>query len=276
MPPLVPVRPAGDRVMIAPCADPAEEARLIASEIRDLVGGVDSVSVDEARARKPGEYAFSDIAVLARTRAVRAALLPALLDAGLPLHMGVHAPLSDEEPFRSVVAALRLALNPVTWWPGGFCPGAGNAGHGARARPLAFPRGGGGRHLRRPGPRLRPDRHPRPLGARNRAGGRRRPCRRRAARNRPGIVSFARIAVHAGKRGAARAAKGRPADFSRRKGLEFPVVFIAGAEEGITPLDDDRGVDMSEERRLFYVAMTRARDALLIAYSARQEPRAAS
>lgn len=51
--------------------------------------------------------------------------------------------------------------------------------------------------------------------------------------------------------------------FHAAKGLEFPVVFIAGAEEGITPLDRD-GIDLEEERRLFYVAMTRAKDELQI------------
>ncbi|GHU07369.1 DNA helicase [Spirochaetia bacterium] len=55
------------------------------------------------------------------------------------------------------------------------------------------------------------------------------------------------------------------------KGLEFPVVFIAGAEDGIIPharsLEDGEDGDVSpieEERRLFYVAITRARDKLFI------------
>lgn len=54
--------------------------------------------------------------------------------------------------------------------------------------------------------------------------------------------------------------------FHAAKGLEFPVVFIAGAEEGITPLDRD-DVDLEEERRLFYVAMTRAEDELQISFT---------
>ncbi|WP_234572756.1 UvrD-helicase domain-containing protein [Rhodohalobacter sp. 614A] len=54
--------------------------------------------------------------------------------------------------------------------------------------------------------------------------------------------------------------------FHAAKGLEFPVVFIVGAEEGITPLDRD-GIDIEEERRLFYVAMTRAEDELQITSS---------
>ena len=52
------------------------------------------------------------------------------------------------------------------------------------------------------------------------------------------------------------------------KGLEFPVVFIAGAEEGLIPharaVDEGGDAAVEEERRLFYVAITRARDKLLI------------
>lgn len=51
------------------------------------------------------------------------------------------------------------------------------------------------------------------------------------------------------------------------KGLEFPVVFIAGAEEGLIPHQrsvDENGGNVEEERRLFYVAITRAREKLVI------------
>lgn len=51
------------------------------------------------------------------------------------------------------------------------------------------------------------------------------------------------------------------------KGLEFDVVFIAGCEEGIIPharaLEEGEG-NLEEERRLFYVALTRARRRLVI------------
>ncbi|MDR2144583.1 MAG: UvrD-helicase domain-containing protein, partial [Treponema sp.] len=53
------------------------------------------------------------------------------------------------------------------------------------------------------------------------------------------------------------------------KGLEFPVVFLAGAEDGISPHTrslegEDPAGSLEEERRLFYVAITRARDKLYI------------
>jgi DNA helicase-2/ATP-dependent DNA helicase PcrA len=54
------------------------------------------------------------------------------------------------------------------------------------------------------------------------------------------------------------------------KGLEFPVVFVVGMEEGIFPhsasLRDDHGIE--EERRLCYVGMTRAMERLTLSWAA--------
>jgi DNA helicase-2/ATP-dependent DNA helicase PcrA len=53
------------------------------------------------------------------------------------------------------------------------------------------------------------------------------------------------------------------------KGLEFPVVFVVGLEEGILP--HSRSMDdiysLEEERRLFYVGITRAKERLYITYT---------
>jgi superfamily I DNA/RNA helicase len=49
------------------------------------------------------------------------------------------------------------------------------------------------------------------------------------------------------------------------KGLEFPTAFIVGVEEGLLPFTlPDRPVDIEEERRLFFVGMTRAKDDLFL------------
>lgn len=54
------------------------------------------------------------------------------------------------------------------------------------------------------------------------------------------------------------------------KGLEFDVVFIVGLEEGLFPHEKDPNVSLEEfeeERRLFYVALTRAREKLYLSYA---------
>jgi DNA helicase-2/ATP-dependent DNA helicase PcrA len=53
------------------------------------------------------------------------------------------------------------------------------------------------------------------------------------------------------------------------KGLEFPVVFVAGLEEGVFPHQAAArdGRDVEEERRLCYVAMTRAMERLTLSYA---------
>jgi DNA helicase-2/ATP-dependent DNA helicase PcrA len=56
------------------------------------------------------------------------------------------------------------------------------------------------------------------------------------------------------------------------KGLEFPVVFVTGLEEGVLPhnrsLEDAE--QMAEERRLMYVGLTRAEDRLFLTYAFRR------
>jgi DNA helicase-2/ATP-dependent DNA helicase PcrA len=54
------------------------------------------------------------------------------------------------------------------------------------------------------------------------------------------------------------------------KGLEFPLVVVAGLEEGLLPhaSSQDDPAELEEERRLFYVALTRARDQVLLTAAA--------
>jgi DNA helicase-2/ATP-dependent DNA helicase PcrA len=56
------------------------------------------------------------------------------------------------------------------------------------------------------------------------------------------------------------------------KGLEFPVVFITGLEDGLLPHSRsfDEPEEMAEERRLAYVGLTRAKDRLFLTYAFRR------
>jgi len=54
------------------------------------------------------------------------------------------------------------------------------------------------------------------------------------------------------------------------KGLEYNKVVITGLEEGVFPRQDKTGADLEEERRLFYVGITRARDELYVTSTAKR------
>ncbi|HPY04673.1 MAG TPA: UvrD-helicase domain-containing protein [Rectinema sp.] len=48
------------------------------------------------------------------------------------------------------------------------------------------------------------------------------------------------------------------------KGLEFPIVIVTGLEQGLFPRNDEEGDDIEEQRRLFYVSVTRAKNQLYL------------
>jgi DNA helicase-2/ATP-dependent DNA helicase PcrA len=58
------------------------------------------------------------------------------------------------------------------------------------------------------------------------------------------------------------------------KGLEFPVVFMTGMEEGVFPhiraIDSGKESELEEERRLCYVGITRAKDRAYLTYARRR------
>lgn len=57
------------------------------------------------------------------------------------------------------------------------------------------------------------------------------------------------------------------------KGLEFPVVLLYGARKGMIPLEYGKeNTDFEEERRLFYVGMTRAKEELILSASGEESP----
>jgi DNA helicase-2/ATP-dependent DNA helicase PcrA len=289
-PPLTAVRSEGLKIRLLKASDPQEEGKLIADFISDLVGGVDSVSVDAAREREPrnvteyrdrGSYAFSDIAVLFRTRAVRDALLPALAGAGLPLTLGSSTPLAEEEPFRSLVAALRLVVTPED--PVALRILRAHAAGANRAvsvedwlsRRVELARKAGSEGVCA----LMDDalagliRFDASQPEVELGGEVLRDFAAEHGTDLPGFLSRVSLCARESER-ARSAQKVALLTFHAAKGLEFPVVFIAGAEEGITPRYSADSAplpdDLEEERRLFYVAVTRARDALFISQCARR------
>ncbi|MCX7039620.1 MAG: ATP-dependent helicase, partial [Spirochaetes bacterium] len=270
VPPLAAVKSFGSRIEVFAARDPAEEGAFIAGRIRDLMGGVDSVSVDGARSRgRDGEggFSFSDIAVLFRTRAVRDALLPSLSQAGLPLTSRDSSPLAAEKPFRYLVAALRLIANPadrVSAAAVAECTPSLDELLSRREELLELAGSAGIEALidRLLDGFVRFDTSVPAIALGEEAI-------REAARERgKDLAGFlARVSLCAlESEGARRVERVTLLTFHAAKGLEFPVVFIAGAEEGITPLPDN----LEEERRLFYVAMTRAAERLFISHCDRR------
>ncbi|MGD0242625.1 MAG: UvrD-helicase domain-containing protein [Streptosporangiaceae bacterium] len=242
--------PAGV-VTLDEAADEHAEAGWIAATIDQLLGGTSFNSLDSGRAdgHEHGKIGLADIAVLYRTDAQAGPIAQALTRAGLPYQKRSHDRLARRPGVAGVVRELRLAADAA-----GEVAGLVTAS----VRSLTKARG---------------ERDATVTDIRA-AGELLLPLARRCGADLERFL--AEIAVGAETDALdPRAEAVTLLTLHGAKGLEYDVVFLAGCERGLLPLRLPGAgplaeEDAAEERRLFFVGLTRARERLLLSYAARR------
>jgi superfamily I DNA/RNA helicase len=259
---LVPARfdiPDGP-VVLRRCADERDEAELVAATIEKMLGGtsfhaLDSGAVD-GRVQAEHQLSFADFAVLARTSAQAAPVVEALGRRGFPVQRRSHAKLAEMPGVPAIIAALGgtprgHVLDPAE------DQGPGELSVAQRLR-LAV------------------------TDAVEVAG------EEVVSAIRSAGEALLTLAVQCGDdlaRFLDQLAMGAEVDtwdpradrvsmltLHASKGLEFPVVFITGCDDGLLPLRPWAGaeIDYAEERRLLFVGMTRATTRLVLTGAGRR------
>jgi ATP-dependent DNA helicase UvrD/PcrA len=240
-------------------ADERDEAGFVARTIDQLLGGssfhsLDSDRVDAREVTDRGGLSFADIAVLYRTSAQARPVVEAFTRSGVPFQQRSHDRLADRPGVQAVVRELRFA-------------GSGGTGMlGDRVRRVA---------------RELADRIPRGFGP-EQAG-------EHAAELHQAADLLVTVAGRCGGDQARflaeleldievdaldpRADKVSLLTLHAAKGLEFPVVFCVGLEDGLLPLrlpGEPRREEDAEERRLLFVGITRAQSRLYLSHAAKR------
>ncbi|AGL21666.1 UvrD-helicase domain-containing protein [Actinoplanes sp. N902-109] len=234
----------------------ADEADFVVRTVDELVGGLSHRSLDsgriDSRAVAPGTLSFADIAVLYRTDSQSQAVVDALSRAGVPVQKRSHNRLRDRPGVQVLARELRHA--------GGS--GALPARVKQAAQVLA---------QRYATPTLDAEQlAPEDVWA---AAELLMPLAHRIGDD--PTVFLEEIATGAEVDALdPRAEAVNLLTLHAAKGLEFPVVFLVGCEDGLLPLRWPRGTpsddEVAEERRLFFVGLTRAQDRLYVTHAARR------
>jgi len=279
-------------VVLHAVADERDEAEVIAAEIDKLLGGasfhaLDSRAVD-SRDRTEHQLSFADFAVLYRTSAQAAAIGEALARRGFPFQRRSHSRLTELPGVTEILVALTpasalneaaetapvaarlvaavdaaLAARTVTGDAAAandFTAAVGGTGatnHAAAARDIGDPAEQADRAASMLAIRAAADVLA-PLAAR---------CGTDLDRFLDELALGAEVDTWD-----PRADRISLLTLHAAKGLEFPVVFIAGCDDGLLPLRSWRGaeVDYAEERRLLFVGMTRATTRLTLLTAAKR------
>lgn len=242
----------GPRIALRQAAHERAEADWIAETIEQLLGGTSTYSFDSGKIGhgKASELSFADIAVLYRTDAQAAAFLETLSRAGIPCQKRSHRPLAEQPG----VPALLKALAAERAIPAGS--GESRSVEALLGRTVeTLTSGAAGISATRRADLRAATEILRPLASRAgddldnfladlAAGSEIDTWDPRAER-----VSL--LTLHAAK------------------GLEWPVVFLAGCADSLLPLrfGGENAADLAEERRLFFVGMTRARERLFLSHA---------
>ncbi|SNT46536.1 TIGR00375 family protein [Asanoa hainanensis] len=238
-----------------PASSATDEADFVARTVDDLVGGLSHRSLDSGRiSGNAAGISFSDIAVLYRTDQQAAPIVEALARAGIPVQKRSHNRLRDRAGVAAIAREIRLA--------------------GSEGQLTA--------RVRRAG-QLLAERFATPTL--DSTGSSPSPADVWSA-----VEVLTPLAQRCGndvEQFLAQLGTGAEVDaldpraeavtlltLHAAKGLEFPVVFLVGCEDGLLPLrffdgrtSDD---DLAEERRLFFVGLTRAQDRLYVSHAQRR------
>lgn len=270
------VRRATDavRVGVYEAATEQAEAEFVARTIDVLLGGSSFHSLDSGRVDSRGGAAvaasFSDIAVLYRTDSQARPIVEALTRAGIPFQKRSHDRLADRPGVRAIVHEMRLSDPADPADPTDTADAAGaerESGVLDRVRRVAR-----GLVSRLPTYAENADEQAAEFHA---AVDLLAPLARRCGDDKARFVHELALGAEVDTLDP-RADSVSLLTLHAAKGLEFPVVFIVGCEDGLLPLRfpgeelDEPAV--AEERRLFFVGMTRAESHLILSY-ARQRTR---
>jgi uncharacterized protein (TIGR00375 family) len=311
--PAVPEGPdlKGGRVRLVETRDEFYEALFVAKEINRMMGGVDMLDTQAYGAA--GTRSFSDFAVLYRTHRQAGILEECFVKEGIQYKVAGRGELLDDKEVRLAVAFFKFIMDPFDICSLAQCLGGLGVGNvyaildkyaGSSREVSALQTIGQGHDV-----------HFLVREAVNRLTEQAEEYAKRIEKERPAaILSDWMIARGVGNEHPAFLAvhiaemhdtmhsflyaltMGRDADVVRNgsknifpdavtlttlhaaKGLEFPVVFLCGVNDGLIPLRSrhDEEIDLEEERRLFYVGLTRTREELICTMTRRRAFRGAS
>lgn len=274
----------GDPMRITHCRTHSEEAEMVVEQIEKLLGGTSYFSIDSGRVSSTDEgehLGFGDIAVLFRLNAQGGAFEEAFSRAGIPFVRSGEKPLTSRYPVDIIWRFLQaMAYLDNTYYREAYLslcnehslssPWTGeDEGGGAQKGPLQIKDDGSAAALidqaatlhQLEGPSLSEE----ALLALRRL--------KEFAQDFEGDVSsfLDHLSLDRGIDHAALTGD-RVALMSLHaaKGLEWPVVFITGCEDRLLPCTLFGNRDDDEERRLFYVGMTRARRQLILSHVKRR------
>ncbi|MFV2102234.1 UvrD-helicase domain-containing protein [Micromonospora sp. LOL_024] len=236
-------------------ASVADEADFVVRTVDDLVGGLSHRSLDSGRIDgRSTTLSFSDVAVLYRTDSQAAPIVDALSRANVPVQKRSHDRLRD----RPGVVAIARELRHASGLDGALPARVRVAGQ-VLAERFAAPTLDGSGGVRPEDVRTAVDLLT--------------PLARRCGEDMEMFLSQLATGAEVDALDP-RAEAVTLLTLHAAKGLEFPVVFLVGAEDGLLPLrwpgttpDDDT---VAEERRLFFVGLTRAQDRLYVSHAARR------